>query len=620
MTALFAIEHAVATARIWNSSQYAGVIQMLNRTVLTLLLGISAAVTSVAQSNPSFEMKRDTNTVVGGGSALAQGDFNNDGKPDLMLAGGATSSDITLRLGNGDGTFQAPKVIGVAATSNGQISEITAVDLNRDGKLDLVVLYSGKSFEVFYGNGDGTFQTSLTFYTNNYISSAAVADFNGDGLPDIAVGDAGNEVEIFSNLGGKNFVLSNTVSVPVDTGRGIVRLRAGDVDGNGTVDLALLTGTAAYVLWGDGHEHFKPVGLATYSTTSELNIGNLNQDGRSDILISYYCGGSPPYPNKNNYAPCVGVDAFYGEVNQTTSHRLIVKDLVAYPGQPWSVDVNGDGIADIAMGTSDTNGIRGGLFVWLGHADGTFNQTPQRFIVTSNGGSPIVPGDWNRDGMVDFAQTQPSDGETEIYINGGNRAACATSQVSGTATVCEPVDGTYSASAVRVRASAYDINRVTAMQEYVDYKLVFSKSVSSFDITLTENVGPHLLVTKGWNAKGSSFISNRNIMIYSGIPGAACAAAMDAASICLPAGATSGSPVHILANGYTTEIPTSAQLYVDGRLVINDDGCNSSGYCVGGTSSVDTYQTLSRGTHDLYFKLWDASGATYTAQQTVTIN
>ena len=186
--------------------------------------------------------------------------------------------------------------------------------------------------------------------------------------------------------------------------------------------------------------------------------------------------------------------------------------------------------------------------------------------------------------------------------------------------VCEPVDGTYSVAAVRVRANAYDSNMVTALQEYVDYKLMYSKSVSSFDITLPESVGPHLMVTKGWNAKGSSFISNRNITVYNGMPGPSCAAVLDAASICVSAGATSGSPVHILANGYTTEIPTSAQLYVDGRLVVNDDGCNSSGYCVGGTSYVDTYQTLSKGTHDLYFKLWDASGANYTAQKTVTIN
>jgi hypothetical protein len=375
------------------------------------------------------------------------------------------------------------------------------------------------------------------------------------------------------------------------------------------------------VLWGDGHEHFKPVALANYATSADMNVGDLNQDGRMDILVSYYCGGTSPVPIKNNLAPCLGVDAFYGGASQTTTHRLVVRDPVAYPGQPWSVDVNGDGIADVAMGASDTNGTRGGLFVWLGHADGTFDQTPQRFIVTSDGGSPIVPGDWNRDGMMDFAQAMPTDGETEFYINGGNRAACATGLISGTVTVCSPVEETYLPSAVpvRVQANGYDSSRVTGMQEYVDYKLVFSKAVSLFDITLPVSVGRHLMVTKGWDAEGRSFVSNRNITIYNGTPGATCAVSMDAARICLPEGATSGSPVHILANGSTAEIPTSAQLYVDGRLVVNDDGCSSSGYCVGGTSYVDTYRTLTSGTHDLYFKMWDASGAVYVAQKTVTV-
>lgn len=285
------------------------------------------------------------------------------------------------------------------------------------------------------------------------------------------------------------------------------------------------------------------------------------------------------------------------------------------------MDVNGDGIADIVdSGISDQT--QAGMFAWLGHPDGSFDQTPQRYISNTESNGRLVPGDWNRDGMMDFAQSIGGNSQVEFYFNATDRAPCATSQINPTVTVCQPVDNTYSPSPVRVQADAYDQIPVTALQEYVDNKLVYSEEMSSFDITLPESLGPHFLVTKAWDTKGVNFRSDRNITVYSGTPGAVCPAAPDSASICLPAGTTSSSPVRILANGYApTAVPTAAQLYIDGKLVISDQGyCYSNGNCGGGTSYLDTTQNLSSGTHDLVFKLWDASGNVYTAERNVTVN
>jgi hypothetical protein len=158
------------------------------------------------------------------------------------------------------------------------------------------------------------------------------------------------------------------------------------------------------------------------------------------------------------------------------------------------------------------------------------------------------------------------------------------------------------------------------MQEYVDGTLDYSEDVTSFDISLPLSLGEHALVTKAWDDTGLSFRSDRTINVYSGTPGPACAAAYESASICLPGGTTSTSPVQIVANGWAAYIPTAAQLYIDGDLVVNNQGCDSEGGCDGGTSYVDTTQNLSSGTHDLVFKLWDADGNEYTAQKSITVN
>ena len=105
------------------------------------------------------------------------------------------------------------------------------------------------------------------------------------------------------------------------------------------------------------------------------------------------------------------------------------------------------------------------MFVWLGNANGSFQQTPKQFIVSTNGGQPgpVAMADFNRDGMMDFAETYPGDSNlpTEYYINATARTNCGMYTISPTVTVCQPVDNTYSPSPVRVQAKAYDTAPVT---------------------------------------------------------------------------------------------------------------------------------------------------------------
>src|SRR6516165_7739772 len=189
--------------------------------------------------------------------AVTVGDFNGDGKADLAVATQIFSTnDVTILLGNGNGTFGAPVTTvtdtstfaGFGLSGNGQ-SSISTADFNGDGKLDLVVV-NNKDFNqpighgffssapgpgtvsVLLGNGDGTFQAPRNSAVGSLAMTVAVGDFNGDGRPDFAVNNLqSNSLSVFTNSGGGNFSSSTILGTSGN-------LAAGDFNGDGITDLA----------------------------------------------------------------------------------------------------------------------------------------------------------------------------------------------------------------------------------------------------------------------------------------------------------------------------------------------------------------------------------------------
>src|SRR5207249_8489811 len=108
---------------------------------------------------------------------VAVGDFNGDGKPDLAAVG---SANVSILLGKGDGTFQAPVSYGAGTNP----VSVAVGDFNGDGKLDLAVANEGLkamptdsrcSVSVLLGNGDGTFQRAVSYAAGWYPFCVAVA-------------------------------------------------------------------------------------------------------------------------------------------------------------------------------------------------------------------------------------------------------------------------------------------------------------------------------------------------------------------------------------------------------------------------------------------------------------
>jgi hypothetical protein len=183
-------------------------------------------------------------------AAVASGDFNHDGLPDLAVS--ATDGNVYVFLNNG-GTLGTPVPYSAGTSPSG----IAVGDFNRDGNLDFAVVNTfDYDVSVFLGNGDGTFQSPITVYGSpepsnpNYLQ---VADFNGDGIPDLAVGakglygqNAGGQVQIYFGNGDGNFTTAGSYEVAGNLDATIEVI--GDFNGDGAPDVAVTTGNSVVVL------------------------------------------------------------------------------------------------------------------------------------------------------------------------------------------------------------------------------------------------------------------------------------------------------------------------------------------------------------------------------------
>src|SRR4029077_16324637 len=116
---------------------------------LTILWALGLSVTASAQ----FETRATISLPILMWS-VAVGDFNQDGKLDIAVG---CDQRVQIFLGNGDGTF----LTSVSYAYGDNAYSIATADLNHDGKLDLVVA-SGDTVSVQLGNGDGTFQPAVS--------------------------------------------------------------------------------------------------------------------------------------------------------------------------------------------------------------------------------------------------------------------------------------------------------------------------------------------------------------------------------------------------------------------------------------------------------------------------
>jgi hypothetical protein len=222
-------------------------------------------------------------------SAIAYGDFNNDGNEDLVFGADPDGPPTQLKvsLGSGNGKFRQGSRFGHFSVYPLQI---VAGDFNGDGNLDAIALEGG--IYVFPGNGDGTFgRPSFDSTVGGY--DAVAADFNGDGILDLALLRE-TEIQILLGNGDGTFKVRN-IPIPKDFGCDFgPPILVTDFNGDGKADLAYCerdqNNGKLWILLGNGDGTFKkpvsyPVKNGIYGFS--LAAGDFNSDGKTDLLVNY---------------------------------------------------------------------------------------------------------------------------------------------------------------------------------------------------------------------------------------------------------------------------------------------------------------------------------------------
>lgn len=397
---------------------------------------------------------------------MATGDFNEDGKTDIVLVDGG----VALLLSNGDGTFSTTDVSNFPPLAYQSPMSVAVGDINHDGHLDLVVFAYYQSGDpvllIALGSGDGTFgdparismvnNGCASYYSvSAYFSQITIADFNGDGNPDwivscptltvyfgdghggvssthelsgtgpIVAGDFnGDRISDFAALQDKEtaIFLGKADGTFIAAGHPLISVKpvlAGDFNEDGKFDLVVqsLDGLGSILYFGNGDGSFDrgpklPATLQSDLISSAL-AGDFNRDGHLDIAFLI--------PFDFSYTLGIPLDAGStkvlfgkGDGTFTASPTYVGGDA---PGGLVAANLTGHGELDLVTATLGYSGggATASVGTLLNNGDGTFEGA---YTVLNTGINNVAAGDFNNDNKLDIVAVSP--GGLSVVLGNGD--------------------------------------------------------------------------------------------------------------------------------------------------------------------------------------------------------
>ena len=296
-----------------------------------------------------------------GGSACTQavalGDVNGDGMLDVVIGNHGNSGPNELLLQQSDGSFVA------AAGFPGGSANTRAIalgDVNGDGRLDVLVGNHGSANELLLQQSDGSFVAAgLGDSSYSYTSSVALGDVDGDGRLDVLVGNGDYYNYAVHGLGWHNELLLQQTDGSFVTLAGFDQsgtyttqsVALGDVNGDERLDILVGNGVDASLTTMHANELLLQqsdgsfVAFAGFpggsAVTMSVALGDVNGDGRLDVLVGNYGSASELLLQQSNGSFVAAADYFPGD-RRAQSVAL--------------GDVDGDGRLDVLLGSGSGNG------------------------------------------------------------------------------------------------------------------------------------------------------------------------------------------------------------------------------------------------------------------------